>query len=105
MIETAQTLKGKGANRIYLIATFALFTDGTSIFDEAYQKGIFTKLYTTNLSYVPENIKKKEWYFDTDCSLMLAEIIDKLNKKESIEEFSNGRGKVLARIKEKKDGK
>lgn len=105
MIETAETLKERGAKRIYLIATFALFTDGTKLFNEAYQRGIFTKLYTTNLSYVPESIKNNEWYLIADCSLMIAEIIDRLNQKESIAEFSKGKGKILAKIKEKKEGK
>lgn len=103
MLETAETLKKRGARHIYLIATFALFTDGIELFDKAYQEGTFTKLYATNLSYVPENIKDKEWYFDTDCSLLIAEIIDKLNKKESIEEFSNGKKIIFDKAQEKKE--
>lgn len=105
MLETALTLKKRGARHIYLITTFALFTDGIELFEEAYQKEIFTKLYTTNLSYVPESIKNKEWYFDTDCSLLIAEIIDKLNNKESIERFSNGKGRVLKMLRDAKSVK
>ena len=57
MIEVATMLKDKGVNNIYLVATFSLFTEGVEVFDKAYKEGLFTKLYTTNLTYVPEDIK------------------------------------------------
>ena len=95
MIESAQNLKNRGAKKIYLVATFALFTEGIEKFNEAYNEGIFTKLYVTNLSYVPEDIKSKEWYTEVDCSILLARIINKLNKKESIAEiYDQGRNRL-----------
>ncbi|MGM9876847.1 MAG: ribose-phosphate diphosphokinase [Bacilli bacterium] len=95
MIESAQSLKNRGAKKIYLVATFALFTEGIEKFNEAYNEGIFTKLYVTNLSYVPEEIKSKEWYTEVDCSMLLARIINKLNKKESIAEiYDQGRNRL-----------
>lgn len=95
MIESAQNLKNRGAKKIYLVATFALFTEGIEKFNEAYNEGIFTKLYVTNLSYVPEEIKSKEWYTEVDCSMLLARIINKLNKKESIAEiYDQGRNRL-----------
>ena len=84
MIETAETLKKKGAKKIFLVSTFALFTEGIEVFEEAYKNKLFDKVYVTNLSYVPDEIKNKPWYVDVDCSLKIARIIDKLNKKESI---------------------
>ena len=95
MIESAQNLKNRGAKKVYLVATFALFTEGIEKFNEAYNEGIFTKLYVTNLSYVPEEIKSKEWYTEVDCSILLARIINKLNKKESIAEiYDQGRNRL-----------
>lgn len=95
MIESAQNLKNRGAKKIYLVATFALFTEGIEKFNEAYNQEIFTKLYVTNLSYVPEEIKSKEWYAEVDCSMLLAKIINKLNKKESIAEiYDQGRNRL-----------
>ena len=67
MIEVAENLRKKGVDKIFLIATFALFTEGTEKFVEAYDQGLFTKLYSTNLSYVPESITNKEWYQEVDC--------------------------------------
>lgn len=95
MIESAQNLKNRGAKKVYLVATFALFTEGIEKFNDAYNEGIFTKLYVTNLSYVPEEIKSKEWYTEVDCSILLARIINKLNKKESIAEiYDQGRNRL-----------
>ena len=102
MLETAKFLKEGGARNIYLIVTFALFVDDVMMFDEAYQQGFFDKVYSANLSYVPEYIKNKNWYIDVDCSLLIASIINNLNQELSLEQYHNGKGKVLKRIMEKK---
>ena len=91
MIEVCEHLREKGARNIYLIATFALFTEGVEKFVDAYNKGLFNKLYSTNLSYVPDEIKNNNWYVDVDCSRYLAIIIDTINKKGDIESLWNGK--------------
>lgn len=101
MIEVAQHLRSKGARKIYLIATFALFTEGTEKFVTAYNDNLFDKLYSTNLSYVPEDIEKYKWYVDVDCSKYLANIIDTLNKKGDVEELWNGKKKIINKIRKK----
>ena len=85
MLEVATMLKDKGANNIYLVATFSLFTEGVEVFDKAYREGLFTKLYTTNLTYVPEEIKNKPWYKEVDLSKYMALIINSLHKRENID--------------------
>ena len=40
---------------------------------------IFKKLYVTNLSYVPEEVKRQKWYEEVDCSYALADIIYHMN--------------------------
>ncbi len=62
MLEVGKYLKMRGAGKVYLVATFALFTDGIDKFIDLYQKGVFDKLYTTNLSYVPDTIKNEVCY-------------------------------------------
>ena len=95
MIETAENLKLRGAKNIYLTATFALFTEGVEVFEEAYKNKIFTKLYVTNLSYVSDEIKSKKWYEEVDCSMLLAKIIYKLNRNESIAEiYEQGKNRL-----------
>ena len=101
MIEVCDHLREKGARNIYLIATFALFTEGIEKFVDAYDKGLFNKLYSTNLSYVPDEIKNNNWYVDVDCSRYLAIIIDTINKKGDIESLWNGKKQILKKIRKK----
>lgn len=79
MIEVSEKLKNMGANKIYLIASFGLFTESTKNFDDAYNDGFFDMLCVTNLTYVPEEIRKKTWYMEVDCSNDLLDIIYKMN--------------------------
>lgn len=101
MIEVCEHLREKGARNIYLIATFALFTEGIVKFVDAYNKGLFNKLYSTNLSYVPDEIKNNNWYVDVDCSRYLAIIIDTINKKGDIESLWNGKKQIIDKIRKK----
>lgn len=104
MIDVATELKNKGANKIYIVATFALFTEGTGKFKDAYEKGLFDKLYSTNLSYVANEIRNCNWYHEVDFSKLIARIIDSLNKKESIEKYQNGKKEMINKIKDKMKG-
>lgn len=75
MLDVAKMLKEKGASKVYLISTFALFTAGIIKFKEAYQNNDYDQVYSTNLTYIPDEIKKEEWYTEVDCSSLLANII------------------------------
>lgn len=102
MIEVSELLKKRGAKKIYLISTFALLTEGTKCFKDAYANNLFDKLYTTNLSYVPLDIKENKWYKEVDCSKQLSLIIDKLNKRESIEGLFDDKISLLKQIEKVK---
>lgn len=84
VLDVAKELKKRGAKKIFFFTTFALFTTGPSLFDNAYKERIFDAIYTTNLTYIPEEILKKPWMQVVDCSEYLAKIIDNLNKQNSI---------------------
>ena len=99
MIEVAQCLRKRGAKKIYMAATFALFTEGINSFISAYENGVFDKLYSTNLSYIPEHIKEQKWYVDVDCSMQLAKIINALNSKKSLRELFDGEQQMLQIMK------
>ena len=75
MLDVAKELKSRGAKKIILVATFSLFSAGIEKIEEAYNNGLFDRLYSTNLTYVPDEIKNKEWYHDVDCSELLADVI------------------------------
>ena len=106
ILDVARELKKRGAKNIYLVATFALFTEGHEIFDEAYKDALFTKLYSTNLSYVPKEIKDRPWFHEVDCSNFIARIINTLHNKESIQKLENGKREMFNKIERtKKRGK
>lgn len=108
MIDVAEQLKERGAEKIYLIASFALFSDGKKsidTFDKAYENEIFTKCYASNLSYVPEEVQNKEWFHLADCSKYLAKLIHTLSNHESISPLLNSKEKILTKINEIKGKK
>ena len=89
MLEVAALLKKKGAAKIFMCATFGLFTNGLEIFDKAYANGDFDKLLTTNLVYQPEDLLEKEYYENCDMSKYIALLIDTLNHDASISHLLN----------------
>ena len=84
MIEVAKLLKDRDARNIYMCSTFGLFTNGLAKFDQAYEKGYFTKLVTTNLVYQTPELLEKPYYINCDMSKYIALIIDTLNHDTSI---------------------
>lgn len=105
ILEVAQRLKENGADNIYLITSYALFSEGeksVNAFQESYEKGYFNKLYTSNLSYVPEQIQSLDWFFQADCSKYMAKFINALNRHESISPLLDRKQqheKILQKIK------
>jgi len=98
IIDCAKKLKKMEAKNIYIISTFVLLTEGEDILIDAYNNNLFNKIYTTNLSYIPQNIKEKEWFNVVDCSNQLAKIINNLNMGLSLEEISYGNTNIINRI-------
>ncbi len=89
ILDVARQLKDKGAKRIFFFVTFGLFTAGYEAFDKAYEDGIFSKCFTTNLTYHAEELLKKEWYADVNMCKYVALIIDTLNQDKSINTLLN----------------
>lgn len=84
MIDVATELKERKANRIFVISTFGLFTNGLEKFDKAYKDGIIYRVVTTNLTYQSPELLDKEYYINCDMSKYIAYIIDSLNHDLSI---------------------
>jgi ribose-phosphate pyrophosphokinase len=102
ILEVSEKLKENGANNIYILSTFALFTQGTDAFEEAYKNNLFNKIYSTNLSYIPDKVKNFEWFGEVDCSKFMATIINTLNSNESISHLLKGNENLISLINEKK---
>ena len=89
VLEVAAALKARKAGRIFVCATFGLFTAGLGRFDRAYEKGIIDKVLTTNLIYQSPALLEREWYIDCDLSKYIAYLIDTLNHDSSISDLWN----------------
>ena len=79
MLDVAKQIKARGANRVFVFTTFGLFTEGFAKFDEYYEKGFIDRVITTNLTYLPQELKDKPYFTCADMSKFLALIIDSLN--------------------------
>lgn len=103
IIDTAKRLKEMGAKKIFIVATFLLLTAGEKNLIDSYNNKLFEKLYTTNLSYIPDKIKNNEWLKVVDCSNQLANIINNLNLGNSIEDISYCNENLIREIERKKN--
>jgi len=101
MLDVAKVLKEQGANDIYFVATFAIFNEGTEVFEEGYENNLFKKIYSTNLSYIPAKVKEFEWFREVDCSKFMAKIIHTLNSNTSLSPLLKGNKKIIDSIQAK----
>lgn len=87
MIDVAKKLKERKARNVYIFSAFGLFTEGLEKFDGAYNDGIITRIFTTNLIYRKPELFNREWYTEVDMSKYIANIIDTLNYDGSLSEL------------------
>ena len=87
MLDVCSQLKERGAKRIFAFSTFGLFTDGFDKFDKAYEDGIISKVFTTNLVYRRPGLLEKPWHVDVNMCKYVSYIIDTLNHDATISEL------------------
>jgi len=87
MIDTARELKKRNAGRIFVVATFGLFTAGMERFDKAVQEGLIYKVVTTNLAYQPPELLARDYYISCDMSKYISYLIDTINHDASISDL------------------
>ena len=84
MIDTAKQLKAMKAKHVFICSSFGLFTEGFSKFDEAYERGDFDKIITTNLTALPPEIYNRPYFIEADLYKFIASIIDFMNHDASM---------------------
>ena len=89
ILEVAQQMKKRGAKRVFVFATFGMFTRGLEDFDAAHEQGYFDMLFTTNLIWQSPELLERSWYADCDMSKYIAYLIDTLNHDASISDLLN----------------
>jgi ribose-phosphate pyrophosphokinase len=94
VLRLCRELKEKGCKNIFLMATYALFTEGLEKFDEAYKEGLFTAVISTNLTYVREDLRTREWYVNADISKYISYIISSCNQNKSVSPLLNSADRI-----------
>ncbi len=84
MISLAYELKEKGAGRIFLSATYALFTEGTEKFRKAHEDGIISCVLGTNLTYRKPELAQAPWFVEVDVSKYISYFILALHHNQSV---------------------
>ena len=104
MFDVIDELKKRKVNKIYIVVTFALFTKGIEEFDKYYKNNMFDGIYTTNLTYIPECYKNKEWLHVCDCSETLAQIIYNIHNDLSISNILRDKSEPIKLLEKKFEG-
>jgi ribose-phosphate pyrophosphokinase len=100
VFEIALELKKRHAKRIFVATTFALFTEGIEKFDRYHAEGVIEKVFSTNLTYIPPAAISSPWFEVVDMSGMIADIIDHINRDQSIESIIDDAGNIKRFIKQ-----
>jgi ribose-phosphate pyrophosphokinase len=94
MLDTARQLKEMHANRVFICCTFGLFTDGLAAFDKAYEEGSFDRVVTTNLTYLPPEIRERPYFIEADMSNFISSLIDFMNHDASLSNVIDSTDKI-----------
>ncbi len=105
MFDVIEELKKRNVKHIYVVVTYALFTKGVMKFEEYYQNKMLDGVYTTNLSYIPEEYKKCKWLHVCDCSKQLAQIIYNIHNDLSISKIMKDKSYPVKLVEEKFESK
>lgn len=96
MLDLARDLKKGGANRIFMFATYGLFTEGLEKFQKAYEEGLFTGILSTNLTYRSPELLEQPWYMEVDVSKYIAYFILAIHQNRSITNLMDPHKKIKA---------
>ncbi len=94
MLKLCTELKAAGCGKIFLSATYALFTEGLEKFQKAYEQGLFNAVLSTNLTYATEEVLKKEWFIQADMSKFVAYIIAAIDQNKSVGQLLDPHDKI-----------
>ena len=94
MLKLCVELKERGCGKIFLSATYALFTEGVQKFEDAYNQGLFTAVLSTNLTYCPAELLQKKWFIQADMSKFMAYIISACDQNKSLSELLDPHDKI-----------
>ena len=104
MLDVAKELKKRKARRVFVAATFGLFTNGMASFDEYYKNGLIDKVLTSNVIYQTPELLSREYYVSVDLSKYIALLIDSINHDHSISQLLDPFDKIDALLDKYRKG-
>ena len=96
MLDIAYALKERKARRVFCYATYGLFVNGLEKFDKANEYGYIDAVFSTNLTYRTDELLKREWFHEVDCSKYISYFIASLNHDVSIGNVIDPNAKIKA---------
>ena len=100
VFDIAKELKNKNARNVYVAVSFTFFTNGIEKMDEYYEKGYIKKLFSTNLTYVPQKFKDSDWFEEVDMSKLISLLIDTVNYDDSVSPILDATNKIKSFIED-----
>lgn len=99
VIDVINEIQKQNVSDVYAAVSFAFFTSGLEKFDKLYEEGKLKKLYSTNLTYAPEELLKRPWFVQVDMSKFIAKILCTLNNDESISPLLDSAARIRRLLK------
>lgn len=101
MLDIAYELKKQKANRIFAYATYAIFTNGVEAFDKAYEDGVISGVFGSNLTYRRPELATRDWFFEVDVSKYIAYFIAAINHNMSVSAIIDPLSKINTLLEER----
>jgi ribose-phosphate pyrophosphokinase len=97
LLKAMKFLKEQGAREVICAVSLPVFS-GTAVndFDDAFQKGYFTRIIGTNAVH-HEELLSKVWYVSTDVTALFAHIISRLHHDRSLSPLLDSRD-IIAKL-------
>lgn len=89
VLECATQLKKQNARRIFVAVSFAQFSKGFEKFNQAYETGLISKVFATNLAYRPPALLATDWFSDVNVAKYLSLLIDGINHNAALSNLIN----------------
>lgn len=94
MLKLCTELKAAGCGKIFLSATYALFTEGVEKFTKAHKEGLFDAVLSTNLTYATQELLSQDWFIQADMSKFVAYIISACDQDKSLSTLLDPHDKI-----------
>lgn len=101
VLDIAENVKERRANRFFAYATYAIFTNGLEKFDKAYEQGLIDGIFGSNLTYLKPELRNRPWFHEVDVSKYIAYFISALNHDVSISSLLDPHSKIEVLLKKR----